>query len=58
VKHISISADLLANLPRSTYGDVYDATLWQPLIDAAARYHSIAKTYPARELLSTVALTR
>jgi NitT/TauT family transport system substrate-binding protein len=58
VKHTSISADLLANLPRSTYGDVYDATLWQPLIDAAARYHSIAKTYPARELLSTVALTR
>jgi hypothetical protein len=58
VKHTSISADVLARLPRATYGEIFEASLWQPLIDAAARYHSIAKAFPARDLLSSVALTK
>ena len=57
-KHTSMSPDLLARLPRATYGDIFDAALWQPLIDAAARYKSIARAYPARDLLSAVALTK
>jgi hypothetical protein len=35
---------------RATYGLTYDPALGQPLLDAAYKYHSIAKPESAKEL--------
>jgi hypothetical protein len=35
---------------RATYGDQLDATLFQPVIDNAAKYGAIPAPFPAAEL--------
>ena len=57
-KHTSISADIIPKITRATYGDIFNVALAQPLIDAGAKYHSLTKTAPAKDMLSTAGLTR
>lgn len=57
-KHTSISADIIPKITRATYGDLFEVALAQPLIDAGAKYHSLAKSMPAKDMLSSAALTR
>jgi NitT/TauT family transport system substrate-binding protein len=43
-------------MERSYYGEKLAASLLQPVIDAAAKYGAIQKTFPAAEVISTYAL--
>lgn len=49
-KYRKLDLSLLSRMTRATYGDVFDPALAQPLLDAAFKYHSIARPEPARDL--------
>jgi NitT/TauT family transport system substrate-binding protein len=49
-KYRKIEPALLGRMTRATYGDSYDPALAQPLLDAAYKYHSIARPETARDL--------
>jgi NitT/TauT family transport system substrate-binding protein len=51
--HTKLTPALLTKMTRATYGDSYDPAFAQPLLDAAYRYHSIARPEPARALLES-----
>jgi NitT/TauT family transport system substrate-binding protein len=57
-KYTPISPDLLPKMHRSAYGEVFDTALMQPLLDAAYEQKSLQKRVLAKDLLSSVALTR
>jgi NitT/TauT family transport system substrate-binding protein len=40
---------------KATYGDVLEPALMQPLLDAAAKYHTLAQPVNAKELISAAA---
>jgi NitT/TauT family transport system substrate-binding protein len=46
-----ISADRIANMPRNAGGSVLNASDLQPVINAAAKYGTISKVFPAAELI-------
>jgi len=46
-------ADFPSTMHRATYGEQLDATLFQPVIDASAKYGAIAAPFPAAELFSS-----
>jgi NitT/TauT family transport system substrate-binding protein len=48
-------ADLANKMRRCTYSDRLTVALFQPVIDAAARYGVIAATFPAREIFNPIA---
>jgi NitT/TauT family transport system substrate-binding protein len=47
----SVDRDSVAKMPRSVSATSLDPSLIQPMIDAAAKYGAIERTFPARELL-------
>ena len=49
-KYRKIEPALLERMTRATYGESYDPQFAQPLLDAAFKYHSIARPENAREL--------
>jgi ABC-type nitrate/sulfonate/bicarbonate transport system substrate-binding protein len=49
-KYTKIPLARLSKMNRATYGLTYDPALGQPLLDAAYKYHSIAKPESAKEL--------
>ena len=57
-KYTPFASDLLPQMHRAAYGEVFDLALMQPLLDAAYDQKSIQKRIAAKELLSTVAVTR
>jgi NitT/TauT family transport system substrate-binding protein len=57
-RRLNIPLDLVKGVTRSTYAEVLDPKLIQPLIDATARYKLIAQPFPADELVSPVAIRR
>jgi NitT/TauT family transport system substrate-binding protein len=46
-----IAPDVLLRSSRSYYGDALSPELLQPLIDAAVKYGTLAKTFPAAEII-------
>jgi NitT/TauT family transport system substrate-binding protein len=53
--HTRFSLDDLAAVPRPTYSTTATAAMFQPLIDLAARYGLIKASFPASELVSSLA---
>jgi NitT/TauT family transport system substrate-binding protein len=49
--------DVANKMTRSYYGERLDASLLQPVIDAAAKYGTIAKPFPAAEVFSRYAIS-
>jgi ABC-type nitrate/sulfonate/bicarbonate transport system substrate-binding protein len=56
VKASKMPADVATKMIRSYYGERLEAALLQPIIDAAAKYGTIAKPFPATEVFSPAAL--
>ena len=56
VKVSKMPAEIASKMIRSYYGEKLDPALLQPVIDAAAKYGVIAKTFPATEVISPAAL--
>lgn len=56
MKASKMPGDVATRMNRSYYGGRLDASLLQPVIDAAAKYGAIAKTFPATEVFSPAAL--
>jgi NitT/TauT family transport system substrate-binding protein len=54
-KYTKIPLARLGKMNRATYGLTYDPALGQPLLDAAYKYHSIAKPESAKELTAVPA---
>ncbi len=51
LKHYSkISPDVIDSMTRATYADRFSTATLQPVIDSAAKYKAIAKSFPASEL--------
>jgi hypothetical protein len=48
--------DLANKLIRAYYGEHLDASLFQPVIDATAKYGVIPKPFPAVEIFNPAAL--
>jgi NitT/TauT family transport system substrate-binding protein len=57
-KYTPFSPDLLPKMHRAAYGEVFDPALMQPLLDAAYDQKSLQKRVAAKDLLSSVAVTR
>ena len=57
-KYTPFSSDLLPKMHRAAYGEVFDLAIVQPLLDAAVEQKSLQKHVAAKDLLSTVAVTR
>jgi NitT/TauT family transport system substrate-binding protein len=53
--YVGIDPAVLAKMKNPERGGPYDPALIQPLIDQAARYKAIPKSFPAAELISDVA---
>ncbi len=56
VKASKMPAEVANKMIRAYYGERLDALLLQPVIDAAAKYGTIAKAFPATDVFSPVAL--
>jgi ABC-type nitrate/sulfonate/bicarbonate transport system substrate-binding protein len=56
VKASKMPAEVADKMIRSFYGERLDAALVQPIVDACAKYGTIAKPFPATEIFSAVAL--
>ena len=56
VAFTGIDASLVAGMTRPTYPNALDPRDIQPLIDAEVKYKVIDKTFPAAEMISSVAL--
>ena len=56
VKVSKMPAEIAGKMIRSYYGEKLDPSLLQPVIDASAKYGVIAKTFPATEVISPLAL--
>jgi NitT/TauT family transport system substrate-binding protein len=56
VKASKMPAEVANKMVRAYYGERLDAALLQPVIDACAKYGTIAKSFPAAEVFSPVAL--
>jgi NitT/TauT family transport system substrate-binding protein len=57
-KYTPFAPDLLPKMHRASYGEVFDSALMQPLLDAAYEQKSLQKRMLAKDLLSSIALTR
>jgi NitT/TauT family transport system substrate-binding protein len=57
-KYTPFSSDLLPRMHRAAYGEVFDPAIIQPLLDAAFEQKSLQKRVAAKDLLSSVAVTR
>jgi NitT/TauT family transport system substrate-binding protein len=57
-KYTPFASDLLPKMHRSAYGEVFDTTLMQPLLDAAYEQKSLQRRAVAKDLLSPIALVR
>ena len=51
-----VSLDLVQHTSREIFAESLDLAMIQSVIDAAARYHAIERTFDAREIVSSVAL--
>jgi hypothetical protein len=49
-------AEIASKMVRSYYGEKLDPALLQPVVDAAAKYGAIAKSFPAADVISPAAL--
>jgi NitT/TauT family transport system substrate-binding protein len=56
VKASKMPPEVANKMIRAYYGERLDAALLQPVIDACAKYGTIAKPFPAAEVFSAVAL--
>ncbi|HYZ15026.1 MAG TPA: ABC transporter substrate-binding protein [Candidatus Acidoferrum sp.] len=52
-KHTKIDPALLPRMTRATYGETFDTSLAQPLLDAGTKYRSLQKQQSARELIQS-----
>jgi NitT/TauT family transport system substrate-binding protein len=57
-KYTPFSSDLLPKMHRAQYGEVFDPATIQPLLDAAYAQKSLPKPIAAKDLFSSVAVTR
>jgi NitT/TauT family transport system substrate-binding protein len=57
-KYTPFASNLLPKMHRAQYGEVFDTSIMQPLLDAAYEQKSLAKPIAAKELLSSIAVTR
>jgi ABC-type nitrate/sulfonate/bicarbonate transport system substrate-binding protein len=57
-KYTPFSSDLLPRMHRAAYGEVFDPAIVQPLLDAAYEQKSLQKRVLAKDLFSTIAVTR
>jgi NitT/TauT family transport system substrate-binding protein len=57
-KYTPFSSDLLPKMHRAAYGEVFDPAIIQPLLDAAFEQKSLQKRVAAKDLLSSIAVTR
>ncbi len=56
LKYLKLDPDVARNMRRVTYdtSGTLNAGLMQPVIDAAAKYGTLTKSFPARELIANV----
>ncbi|MGA2394279.1 MAG: ABC transporter substrate-binding protein [Candidatus Lustribacter sp.] len=57
-KYTPFASDLLPKMHRAQYGEVFDPAIVQPLLDAAYDQKSLPKPIAAKDLFSSVAVTR
>lgn len=57
-KYTPFPSSLLPKMHRAQYGEVFDPAIIQPLLDAAYAQKSLPKPIAAKDLLSSVAVTR
>ena len=52
---MKLQPDVAKNMTRATYdtSGMMNAAYMQPVIDAAAKYGTLSKTFPAAELIAT-----
>jgi NitT/TauT family transport system substrate-binding protein len=58
LKYTPFPPEVLNKMRRATYGEIFDTALMQPVLDAAFDEKSLQKRASAKELLSTVVLTK
>lgn len=56
VRVSKMPAEIASKMVRSYYGERLDPALLQPVVDAAAKYGAIAKSFPAADVISPAAL--
>jgi ABC-type nitrate/sulfonate/bicarbonate transport system substrate-binding protein len=51
-EHSKVAPDIIATMNRSVFAERFDAALFQPVIDAAAKYKMIDHGFPAAEIMA------
>lgn len=58
LKYTPFAPELLSKMRRASYGEIFDPALMQPVLDAAFDEKSLQKRASAKDLLSSVVLTK
>lgn len=54
-EHSKVAPEIVDGMNRSVFAERFDPTLFQPVIDAAAKYKLIDHAFPAGEIMATLA---
>lgn len=54
-EHSEVAPEIIETMNRSVFAERFDSTLFQPVIDAAAKYKMIDHAFPATEIMATPA---